>query len=90
MYTNNPMYEVKNAIEACKGDYNGYKRQSGYRRSNNRQWDYIICKVCIGCGKPLSRYDNLRGYAFCFKCRKTLFPETIDHSQARGKRFRHY
>lgn len=75
MYEYDKMYETKGAIEVCKNGYKVYKTQSGYWRSKHKQWDYIICKVCTGCGKPLSRYDTLKGYAFCSQCRQILFPK---------------
>jgi hypothetical protein len=58
--------------------------QKYYSSYERRQWDYIICKVCTGCGKQLSRYDNLNGYAFCFSCREILFPETVIYQESRG------
>ena len=42
-----------------------------------RLWDRIICKVCLGCGQKLSRYEHKLPYAFCFECRDVLFPETV-------------
>ena len=54
-------------------------------RSTNRQWDYIICIPCVGCGKPLGRYENLNRLAFCHSCREILFPETINPRESHWK-----
>ena len=89
MYTYNNMYEVKSAIEGYNRNCSGYKEKPAYWRAVHRQWDYIIGRVCTGCGKPLSRYDTLKGYAFCFHCRQILFPETVKAHKSYGKRFRH-
>lgn len=62
--------------------YGTYEGMPKTRRSISRQWDYIICKVCIGCGKQLCRYDNLKGHAFCFGCREVLFPETVIYQES--------
>jgi hypothetical protein len=56
-------------------------------RSYNRQWDYIVCTICVGCGKPLGRYENLSRLAFCRSCREILFPETVRDDESREKRF---
>ena len=64
--------------------YSTYERRSKTWRSKSRQWDYIICKVCTGCGKQLGRYENLKGYAFCFSCREILFPETVIYQESSG------
>jgi hypothetical protein len=81
------MYEVKKAIEAYSGANSSCEKRFGSRRSKNRQWDYIIRTVCTGCGKTLGQYENLNGFAFCFDCRKILFPETIVGHEPLGKRF---
>jgi hypothetical protein len=88
MYQYDKMYEVESAIEVCNSGYNAYKRRSEDWRSKHRQWDYIICKICTGCGKALSRYDTLKGHAFCYQCRQILFPETVNTHKSYGKRFR--
>ena len=81
------MHEDMKASEAYQKRYNAYDRRHKSWRSGRRQWDYIICKTCIGCGKPLSRYENLRGLAFCFSCREILFPETIPPYKYRDRRY---
>jgi hypothetical protein len=40
-------------------------------------WDYLICRICAGCGKPLGKYEYRNNLAFCYQCRKILFPETV-------------
>jgi hypothetical protein len=69
-------YELDKAIEVCR---NGYYEDCQLRpttwRTKNRQWDRVICTVCTGCGKPLSRYDELKKHAYCPECRDILFPE---------------
>ena len=79
------MYEVEKAIRAYSAN-KPHERPSNWR-SENRQWDYIICTVCTGCGKPLSRYENHKGLAFCFSCREILFPETVTLDKSRRQRF---
>ena len=77
----NQIYQDANAHQKS---YSTYERRPKIWRSKRRQWDYIICKVCTGCGKQLRRYDNLKGYAFCFSCREILFPETVRYQESRG------
>ena len=56
-------------------------------RSRNRQWDYIVCKVCVGCGKPLGRYENTKGLAFCRRCCEILFPESATEVESNRNRY---
>lgn len=58
-------------------------------RSSSRQWEYLVCTVCAGCGKPLGRYENLNRLAYCKSCREILFPETVIRRQPRWKRGRY-
>jgi hypothetical protein len=81
-------YEVKRSIEECSRNNSRYKRRPANWRSSRRMWDYVLCKVCTGCGKPLSRYDVLKGYAFCYPCRRNFFPETISMNAFYGNRRR--
>jgi hypothetical protein len=76
--------QINRDPKAHPKSYSTYERRSKTWRSKSRQWDYIICKVCTGCGKQLSRYDNLKRYAFCFSCREILFPETVINQESRG------
>jgi len=80
------MYKVKKAIDQCNGSHSTYERRPKTWRSKHRQWDRIICTVCVGCGKPLGRYENLNRLAYCFDCRRILFPETIPSQEFNGKR----
>ena len=75
--------KAKGAAGGYNRNYRVYKRQPAYWRSEHRQWDYIICKACTGCGRRLSRFDNLKGYAFCYSCREILFPETVIYQETR-------
>ena len=81
------IYEVIKAIESCQRDYSVNESRDNSWRSKNRQWDYIICTVCTGCGKRLSPYENHKGLAFCFSCREILFPETVTLDKSRRQRF---
>ena len=71
------MDEVIKAIEACNGYYSAYEIEPNVQIPDNRQWDRIICTLCAGCGKPLSRHDNFNRHAYCMECREILFPETV-------------
>lgn len=84
MYEYDDMYEVSGAIEAQQTEYSDYRSPASWR-AKDRQWDAIICTVCVGCGKPLGRYENLNRLAYCFDCRMILFPETINASQSHDK-----
>jgi len=80
------MYEVIKAIEACQKKYGEYYANSSDQRSGNRRWDYIIQTVCVGCEKPLGRYENLNRLAYCKSCREILFPETVDFEERHSQR----
>ena len=56
-----------------------FKRRGFSRRSFGGQWNFVVRAVCLGCGRTLGRYENLHRLAFCYNCRKVLFPETIGH-----------
>ena len=67
----------------------GFDSRASYERafhSGAYKWDYIARIICIGCGKTLSDYDNLHGFAMCLNCRKVLFPETIHRDALPRKR----
>jgi hypothetical protein len=83
------MDEVRRAIEAVDGRYDVHPPRLRYWRSKSRQWDYLICIVCAGCGKPLNRYETLNDFAHCYSCRKVLFPETITPKEEFKTRSRH-
>jgi hypothetical protein len=86
MYDYDGMYEVKGAIEAEQLEY--VETGSPPKlRSKDRQWDAIICTVCAGCGKPLGSYENQNRLAYCFDCRRILFPETIHPRASHDKRW---
>ena len=84
------IYEIIKAIEAIQGDYYTAESRPTHRsknwRSEHRMWDYLICRVCSGCGKPLGKYEYRNNLAFCYQCRKILFPETVSpHETFRNK-----
>ena len=73
------MYDFKKESKAhYKRNNSDHGKNLETWRSTNRQWDYIICIACAGCGKALSKYDNIRGFAFCHNCREILFPDTVN------------
>jgi len=85
------MYEVIRAIAVANDSYDLDTTRGGepdYRRSENRQWDKVICVVCTGCAKPLGQYENREGLAFCYECRDVLFPELGSLKESWRKR--HY
>jgi hypothetical protein len=84
------MYEIKKAIEAYQGRYSIYEKRGEDKRKSTKKWDFIIRSVCTGCGKTLHRYDNLNRYAFCYSCRRILFPETISSGRASRDRSRYH
>ena len=53
------------------------KREPRDQRCYGGRWDYVVRAVCLGCGKTLGRDELINGYAFCFNCRRVLFPETV-------------
>jgi hypothetical protein len=71
------IYNRRKADRAFNGGNRAFKRRTFPRRSFGGQWDYIVRAVCLGCGRTLGRYENLHRLAFCYNCRKVLFPETI-------------
>ena len=79
-------YEVEKGMEPYDGN-RPYGKSENWR-SAKRQWDRIVCIVCTGCGKPLSRYENLNRMAFCLDCREVLFPETIGPREALRRKVR--
>jgi len=89
----------ENRIDGIRGGHQYYslygddlRRINGRRpkgwRSPHRQWDYIVCTVCLGCGKPLGRYENMKRLAFCENCREILYPETVRHGLPEWKKAR--
>lgn len=80
------IYYVNKAIEACQKSKRANEGRAKAWRSENRKWDYIIGTVCCGCGKLLGRYENLNRLAYCFSCRRILFPETVTHEKWWRKR----
>lgn len=75
-------YKTYSVMEPL-GSHEEQRRERRQWRSKNRQWDYIIAVVCTGCGKTLSRTDNILRMAYCTACRAILFPETVSESDAK-------
>lgn len=88
------LYEIERAIRAHNGAYESRERNAETFRSSIRRWDYVVRAVCSGCGRTLNQYDVRYRHAYCFSCRKILFPEPINvyesprrrnyHSRPRG------
>ena len=76
-------YEInqeRKAFEAENGSRSEYKKDL----QNGGQWDFIIRAVCLGCGRTLGRYEINHNLAFCFTCRRILFPETVARTKSTG------
>ena len=89
------MYEIIRAIETIQNDYYTDKNKPRILRSKNwrsedRLWDYIICRVCTGCGKPLGKHEYQKNLAFCYQCRKILFPDSVTPDEAFHNRHTHF
>ena len=69
------MLGVQRAIEAVRNGECGHGRQVKKRPARRRKM-ILLRRVCNTCGRTLSRYDNLKNYAYCYSCRRILFPET--------------
>ena len=70
-------YQINDAIKAYNGSKTAYRKMPPPKRKRKGQWDSIIRIICIGCGRTLGRYENLHRFAYCFTCRKVLYPETV-------------
>jgi len=74
------MYQVKRAIKTCQEGFNGRDSMIETRYLKTRQDVFKLLTICIGCKKPLGRYEEVNQLAFCYSCRKVFFPRTI-HSK---------
>lgn len=63
-----------------------YDRDVYHEHAEGKPWDFIIRVICSGCGKTLSRNDNIGRYAYCYQCRSVLWPETVNPYKAFRKR----
>lgn len=70
------MNEVRNAIRA--------HHFAGHKRSF--QEGDAIFTLCTCCGKILGGYEDFKSLAFCFNCRKALYPESFDWKKFRKKK----
>ena len=72
------MYQDNRAERAYYGSMSRARQGwSRAQRSYGGRWDYVVRAVCLGCGKMLGQVELIKGYAFCFNCRRVLFPETV-------------
>lgn len=78
--------EIVSAIESAQKTYPIKKIKKVPWRSPTRQWDRIIGRVCTGCGKRLGEYEYKNNLAFCYECRRILFPETISSRESFNKK----
>ena len=88
MYENG-CYSRERAYELYLERSKAPEKRDGSLRPYNGRWDYIVCRLCVGCGKPLGRYENLNRLAYCRNCREILFPETVKHDEYSNKRFQY-
>jgi len=78
--------QIRQAIEAVNGTQRYYEPRPSSPGPRGGRWDKVIRVVCLGCAKTLGRYELLHGLAFCFECRRVLFPETVyANKSARNK-----
>lgn len=77
--------EIDRAIRACSGERVPTEVRPQSRHGG--RWDYIVRVVCIGCGTTLGRYELYHELAFCFNCRKFLFPDTVYTFESAERRF---
>lgn len=82
------LYEVNKAINDVSKGYNEIGRSQKTLAPKTNKWDYILRKICLGCNKTLGIYEVQNNLAFCFQCRKYLFPETVYHQDPIKNRFR--
>jgi hypothetical protein len=61
-----------------------YQRQRFFRREaepverpHGGKFDRIIRVLCLGCGRTLHFHEQVKGYAWCYSCRRALFPESF-------------
>jgi len=64
-----------------KPTYESYRYSDRYRAKSSRggMWDQMVRGVCIGCNGTLNHSELKRNLAFCYSCRRVLFPETIEY-----------
>jgi len=79
------MDEVIRAIEVANGTNAYYGRPDRYESNHRHQYDYIVRMVCIGCGGTLRRFEIRNHLAYCYRCRRFLFPETVWEDMERSR-----
>jgi len=81
------MDEVRRAIERVNGSYIDYGREPWDLRQNHSspKPEKLIRMLCICCGGTLSQWDVSHHWAYCYSCRKVLYPESVNGS-AEGQR----
>ena len=80
------VYEIDRAIRSQNGTYKARDRNPETFRSSSRRWNYVVRAVCSGCGKTLNQYEVRSRLAYCFSCRRILFPEPIHAYESPRKR----
>jgi len=83
------LYEIERAIKAHNGTYESRERNSEIFRPSIRKWDYVVRAVCCGCGRTLNQYEVINRHAYCFSCRRILFPEPIHAYESPRRRYPH-
>lgn len=79
----NEMESVNRAIAMANGSYFAYERKSQYDPEPKKKWDKVLRAVCMGCGKTLSGWEVKNHWAYCYSCRKILFPGTLEVRESR-------
>jgi hypothetical protein len=83
------MFKGRSAYKPHQRGYSTFRRPKTWGLSG-RKWDSIIRMVCMGCGRSLSRYEVYNELAWCFDCRKFIFPETVGYKNAGGGKSPHF
>jgi len=80
------LHEIDRAIKAHNGTSQFGGESDQVSRPGKRRWDYVIRAVCSGCGRTLRQYEVRNRLAYCFSCRRILFPEPMPAYESSGRR----
>lgn len=69
-------YEITRAVRAVQRSRKPGLTGERKWRSPERRFDRVLWRICLGCGRPLGRYEDLNDLAYCYDCRRVLFPGT--------------
>lgn len=72
-------YRNDQVMAKPQGDNYNYDSRYRAKPRNGGLWDQMVRGVCIGCNGTLSHSELKRRLAFCYSCRRVLFPETIEY-----------